>query len=98
MTDAKERADKRLQDRRIRLASQRTSLSQSTEENPTRTASVLSQQNDTRVAMTMFGRSINRPLAVDLIKSGTQGMIYFSTDTKVLSAWTSTAWVTVTLS
>jgi len=95
MIDAKDRAENNLRDRRTRLAAQRTSLAQSGEENPARGASGLSQKNDTRIGTTMFGRAINRPTTGDLLKKGTQGMLYFATDTNALSAWTGSAWKSV---
>ena len=97
MIDARERAEKLLGDRRTRLSAQRTSLSQSGEENPARIAANLSPKNDVRVGTTMFGRSINRPISNDLLKNGTQGIFYFATDTFVLSAWTGSTWKSTTL-
>lgn len=98
MIDARERAEKLTSDRRMRLAAQRVSLAQGSEENPARDTAGLSPGNDTRLVTTTVGQAINRPTAGDLRKRGTQGMVYFATDTNVLSSWTGSVWVTTTLS
>ena len=98
MINARERAENNTRDRRIRLASQRVSLAQGGEENPARATAGLSPKNDTRLVTTMFGQAVNRPTTGDLLKKGTQGMLYFATDTLVLSAWTGAVWKTTTLS
>jgi len=105
MINARERAEKLTQERRIRMASQRTSRSLSGEENPTRVTSISSPKNDVKVSPMMFGQFINRPTSGTLLKSGTKGFMYVSTDlveegpsTQIkLSAWTGSAWVKVNL-
>jgi hypothetical protein len=55
-------------------------------------------QLQARKPMTItYGTSANRPQASYLTHHGVQSHLYFATDTFVLSAWTGTAWKSVTL-
>jgi hypothetical protein len=77
----------------MRVLSQRARTTESEE-----TAITSSTYNtDTIVGKFQFGLAANRPQAAFLQERGTGGMLYFATDTNVLSAWTGVAWKTTTL-
>ena len=100
MINARERAEKLIGERRARMAAQRTSRALSGEENPTREVSISSPRNDVRVSPLMFGQHINRPVSGVLLRKGTKGFIYVSTDdvnsNTVLSVWNGAAWIEFT--
>lgn len=50
-----------------------------------------------RTSEVVFGTSAHRPDATYLKSKGTQSLIYYATDTGVLSAWDGAAWKSTTL-
>lgn len=54
-------------------------------------------QYNWRTSETLFGTSAHRPDSNYLKNKGTQSLIYYATDTGVLSAWDGAAWKSVTL-
>lgn len=56
------------------------------------------QSKSVSVGTFMFGKSADRPESDYMLQRGTGSMLYFATDTFVLSAWTGSAWKSSTLS
>jgi len=83
--------------RRMRREISQTSASvqriRSEEDYPHREA----QLYDRKPMSVTFGTSTNRPSSDYMLQKGVQSALYFATDTFALSAWTGTAWKSVTL-
>lgn len=79
--------------RDLRLASAAANRVTSINDSPSRAAERFGGQTGKFI----FSTSINRPSSTYMSKAGIRSSIHFATDTGVFSAWTGSAWKTVTL-